>query len=183
MPSPIGHALGGIAAGATVSGRAGWGSLAIFALAGALPDVDFLLPIPHRGPTHSIASAVVVFLVAWPVLAWRRPADWRGRPAIRLALAIGAAWGSHTLLDWLGADSSAPRGVMALWPLTTMYYISGVDVFNTVNRRYWLPGFWRSNTVAVLREIAILGPVAAGIGWFAEVNRRTARQSISARRR
>jgi inner membrane protein len=160
MPSPIGHALGGIAAGAAISGRAGWGTLALFAVAGALPDVDFLLPIPHRGPTHSIASAILVFLVAWAVLAWRRPVSGRVVAARRLALAIAAAWGSHALLDWLGADSSTPRGLMALWPVTTSYYVSGLDVFNNISRRYWLPGFWRTNMLAVLREVALLAPLA-----------------------
>ena len=36
----------------------------------------------------------------------------------RRALAITAAYATHTLLDWLGADSSAPFGIMALWPVT-----------------------------------------------------------------
>jgi inner membrane protein len=166
MPSPIGHALGGIAAGAAVSGRAGWASLLGFAVLGAMPDADFLLPIPHRGPTHSLGSAILVFLVAWPALTWRRPAGWQGISAARLALAIAAAWGSHTLLDWLGADSSTPRGVMALWPLATTYYVSGLDVFNNISRRYWLPGFWKVNAVAVLRELMLLGPVAALADWL-----------------
>lgn len=167
MPSPIGHALGGIAAGAAVSGRTGWGGLVCFAILGAMPDADFLLPIPHRGPTHSLASAVLVFLVAWPTLAWRRPAGWQRISAIRCALAIAAAWGSHTLLDWLGADSSTPRGVMALWPVTTAFYVSGAEVFENISRRYWLPGFWRHNALAVAREVLILGPVSALWGWRA----------------
>ena len=167
MPSPIGHALGGIAAGAAVSGRAGWGSLLLFAALGAMPDADFLLPIPHRGPTHSLGSAVLVFLVAWPALTWRRPAGWQGISAVRLALAIATAWGSHTLLDWLGADSSTPRGVMALWPLATTYYVSGFEVFENISRRYWLPGFWRHNAVAVMREVMILTPAASLAGWAA----------------
>ena len=160
MPSPIGHALGGIAAGVAVSGRAGWRSLVLFGLVGALPDVDFLLPIPHRGPTHSLSSAVVVCAAAWFALSRRRPDAWHGLTAGRLALAVAAAWGSHTLLDWLGADSSTPRGVMAWWPVTAGYYISGLDVFHSISRRYWLAEFWRHNAVAVLREIAILGPLS-----------------------
>ena len=167
MPSPIGHALGGIAAGAAVSGRAGWGSVLCFAALGAMPDADFLLPIPHRGPTHSLGSAVLIFLVTWPTLTWRRPAGWQGVSAVRLALAIAAAWGSHTLLDWLGADSSTPRGVMAFWPLATTYHVSGFDIFHNISRRYWLPEFWRVNTVAALREVTLVGPVAALCAWFA----------------
>jgi len=160
MPSPIGHALGGIAAGAAVSRRAGWGSLLCFAMLGAMPDADFLLPIQHRGPTHSLGSAVLVFLLAWPTLTWRRPVEWQGASALRIALAAAAAWGSHAVLDWLGADSSTPRGVMAFWPLVTSYYVSGLDLFHNISRRYWLSDFWRVNAVAVIREILLLGPLA-----------------------
>ena len=166
MPSPIGHALGGIAAGAAVSGRTGWGSLALFAVLGAAPDIDFLLPMPHRGPTHSIGSAVLMFLVGWPAIAWWFRGTVRGPSAIRLALAVAVAWGSHTLLDWLGADSSTPQGLMALWPLTTTYYVSGADVFYNISRRYWLPEFWRHNAVAVLRELMLLGPLASVTHWW-----------------
>ena len=66
----------------------------------------------------------------------------------------------HVLLDWLGADSSSPRGVMALWPASSAFYISGLDVFDAVDRRYWLPGFWTRNGLALLRELLILAPVA-----------------------
>ena len=166
MPSPIGHALGGIAAGAVVSGRTGWGSLALFAALGATPDIDFLLPLPHRGPTHSLGSTVLVFVVAWPLIAWWSPRSARTRSTLRLALAAAVAWGSHTLLDWLGADSSTPQGVMALWPLTTSYYVSGLDVFYNISRRYWLPEFWRHNAIAVLYELVILGPLASVASWW-----------------
>ena len=155
MPSPIGHALGGIAVGALVARRSGWGLLAACAVAGALPDIDFLLPMRHRGTSHSLGAAVLVGLVA-SVLSRRTAYS----PALT-GLAVGLAYASHALLDWLGADSSTPRGLMALWPVSSGYYISGLDVFNSVDRRYWLQGFWTRNTVTVLRELALLGPLAA----------------------
>jgi membrane-bound metal-dependent hydrolase YbcI (DUF457 family) len=124
--------------------------LAIFALAGAVADVDFLLPLQHRGPSHSLGAAVLVFAAS--LVATRK---------VRPALAIAAAYASHTLLDWLGADSSSPHGLMALWPVSATYYVSGLDLFSAVSRRYWLPGFWRSIGLAVAREILILGPIAA----------------------
>jgi len=148
MPSPIGHALGGIASGALLARPAGWTSLAIYALAGALPDIDFLLPIRHRGPTHSVGAALLVLAVTLLVTS-----------RLRLAIAVSAAYASHVLLDWLGADSSTPRGLMALWPLSSSYYISGVDLFNSVDRRYWMSGFWARNALSVARELLILGPL------------------------
>jgi membrane-bound metal-dependent hydrolase YbcI (DUF457 family) len=149
MPSPIGHALGGIAVGTLISRERGWLSLALLAGAGALADIDFLLPMRHRGPSHSLAGAVLVFGIVWGMTA-----------NLRAAAAVGAAYASHTVLDWLGADSSAPRGVMAFWPVSHAYFVSGLDLFNSVDRRYWMPGFLRANAIAVARELLILGPVA-----------------------
>ena len=153
MPSPVGHALGGIIAGGLVSKSRDRWTLGAVALAGTLADIDFLLPLPHRGPTHSVGAALVVCLA---VLAFRRRRAIDRRPAAALAL----AYGSHVLLDWLGKDTWTPHGLMVLWPLTDTFYSSGWDVFAEINRRYWQPGFWRSNLLAVLREIAILTPPA-----------------------
>jgi len=136
----------------------GWRLPAVCAIAAALPDIDFMLPLPHRGPTHSLAASVIVFVATLAVVAAEK-----GRA--RIAAAVGLAVLSHVLLDWLGQDSSAPRGVMALWPLTSAYYVSDLNVFNAVDRRYWLPGFWRRNTIALAREILILMPIALVVLW------------------
>jgi hypothetical protein len=169
MPSPIGHALGGIVSGTMIAKPAGWRHIAIFAVVGALADIDFLLPIPHRGPTHSLGGTLLVLIAALALGS-------RGR----IALAVAAAYGSHVLLDWLGADSSTPRGLMALWPLSSAYYISNLDVFRAVDRRYWLPGFWGRNTVAVAREVLILGPVLL-TRWLRHRLRRPTRRRDFAR--
>lgn len=160
MPSPFGHVLSGIAIGSLASRDRGWRLPVVCALAAALPDIDFLLPVPHRGPTHSIAAAIAVFAITLAVVSFRR----EDFPRLRVATAIGLAVLSHALLDWLGQDSSTPRGLMALWPVTSTYYVSDVNVFNAVDRRYWLDGFWRRNTIAVAREVAILLPIA----WLAK---------------
>jgi inner membrane protein len=155
MPSPVGHILGGIAVGSLASRSAGWTLPVICGLAAALPDLDLLLPVAHRGPTHSLAAAVgggmVAFAIAIPFRARVSP--------LRAAAAVGLALVSHALLDWLGQDSSTPRGLMALWPITSSYYISDLDLFRAVDRRYWLEGFWRRATISVLWEIVILLPV------------------------
>lgn len=160
MPSPVGHALGGLAAGCFVSRRLDPRILVTFAVVGTLPDLDFLLPIQHRGPSHSVTAAAGAFVVALLLLEF----VWPTRHRFRLAVAIGAAYLSHTVLDWLGEDTWSPNGIMALWPFSQTFYISGLDVFNSVNRRYWVAGFWRDNTIAVIREIVVLGPVAA-LAW------------------
>jgi hypothetical protein len=159
MPSPLGHLLGGAVAGSVGSRRPNWTTVGACAIAATLPDLDILLPIQHRGPTHSVAAAAIVFGAAWMMLRGKR---WRA-DRVRLAAALALGVLSHTLLDWLGADSSRPRGVMALWPVSTAYYISNLDIFAAVDRRYWLPGFWQRNLAAVARELAILVPLT----WFA----------------
>ena len=123
------------------------------------PDLDLLLGI-HRMYTHSVASVAVISLASWLVLRRHTPL------AARFALIIAAAYGSHLLLDWLGKDSSTPPGLMALWPVSARFYISGVDLFGEVSRRYWKPEeFIVGNLKAVGRELAILGPVTA-LAWY-----------------
>jgi len=175
MPSPIGHALAGMAAGWLVApppgGRAAGTGLgtagrraAIFALAGMAPDVDLLFGA-HSGPTHGLGAAVIVGALVWIWGGGR--GGWRTVPMTPqrggFALAVAAAYASHTLLDWLGSDTAAPIGIMALWPFSRDYYESGLHVFMAISRRYWLPEFWTYNLRALVRELAILLPVAAAV--------------------
>ena len=171
MPTPIGHALGGVAAGCLVvaaasrfpPGRPTWPQawerclasngprrgLAGLACLATLPDADLLLGI-HSGATHSVGAMLIAAAVAG---AWARTA----RPFV--AVATAAAYGSHVLLDWLGADPSAPRGVMALWPLSGEFHLSDAHLFLRVCREYWLADCWWHNLRAVARELVILGPI------------------------
>ena len=90
-----------------------------------------------------------------------------GTRAFASGLACGLAVASHVLLDWLGRDSNTPRGVMALWPVSSAYFYSGIDLFAEVSRRYWKPDeFIFKNAASVAREILILGPVAAAAFWL-----------------
>jgi hypothetical protein len=155
MPSPVGHILAGLAVGAAVNRRSDWALPLVCGVAAALPDADFLLPIRHRGPTHSVLAAAVGVAVTLAVLIVARVE----RDRLRISVAIGLAVLSHVLLDWLGKDSSTPRGVMALWPWTTTYYMSELNIFDAIDRRYWLDGFWRRNSIAVLKELVILLPI------------------------
>jgi inner membrane protein len=112
-----------------------------------LPDIDLLFG-GHRALTHGVGTALVVGL-AVGIAAGRG----------RLGLAAGAAYGSHILLDWLGADTSPPIGVMALWPFSLDYYQSDIPVFAAVSRRYWISGFIAHNLRAVAWELVILLPL------------------------
>ena len=166
MPSPVGHALGGIAAGWGLTPRDArrWHAVrtaAIVAALGVAPDLDLLVHA-HRTVTHSVGAACAAGLAAFA--ATRRP---------RWGVAAAAAWGSHILLDWLGTDTRPPAGLMALWPFSRRYVESAWHLFPAVSRRYWLPEFWFYNLKALAVEVFVMAPIA----WLAIVlaRRRNAR--------
>ena len=159
MPTPIGHALGGLAAGVLVAGRTAppvpvgkrsWSLLWVWALCGMLPDVDFLFG-SHRGVTHTLGAMFTVGIVA-AMVARRRPGVWG---------AVAASYGTHLLLDWLGADTVVPLGIMVLWPFSDAFYASPYGLFPAVCREYWVVGCWIDLMQAVAWELLLLGPVVA----------------------
>ena len=190
MPSPLGHALGAVAAGWLVGGRVWNGyhatvflprpwpvtdalgqtrraydvdltsrglATVLYAAIGVAPDLDLFVG-SHSTYTHSVGAVAIAFVAAWAVS--KRP---------RVAAAIAAAWASHLLLDWLGSDTSAPIGIMALWPFTREHYQSSFYVFDAISRRYWLTEqFVWSNLRAALKEGLILGPAAGASYWLAK---------------
>jgi inner membrane protein len=171
MPSPVGHALAGVASGWLIRGNRidnapGRREAVLFAGLGALADLDLLFGM-HSGPTHGIGAAVLAGAFAWS--PWIQDT---GRARITLAVACMLAYASHILLDWLGSDTSPPIGVMALWPFSREYYESSRHVFMAVSRRYWQPeNFWIQNLIALLRELLILVPPLLLIGWWRRVRR------------
>ena len=159
VPSPVGHALGGLIVGGALAPSA----LLICAVAGVLPDIDFAWG-GHNRQTHSLGAAIIAGLV---VFAWKR--------SPRLALAVTLSWATHVLFDWLGSDDTPPLGVMALWPLNSNFYFADAFVFEAISRRYWLDNFIPHNTWAVIKEILILGPIVV-IAFLWRARRRSRRQ-------
>jgi len=180
MPSPIGHALAGFAtawaadlvpgdrpsrippAAASLYVRAGNGLALTCAALAMAPDLDLLMA-GHRTLTHSIGAIFFVALFAAAMAVHAR------RPVLRVALTCAAAYASHLLLDWLGADSSRPYGLRALWPFSDAYYISGLDIFRqTARKDITTPSVIEQNLLAVAQEIAILAPIAIAL-WLVRV--------------
>jgi inner membrane protein len=184
MPSPIGHALGGVTAGWLVDGarrdRYWLRQAMLFGAIGIAPDIDLAFG-RHSGPTHSIGAALIAALATWAVVSVRQRDRGTGviRPAfdlrpLVLSLAVFAAYASHVFLDWLGEDTTPPFGVMALWPFSQEYFVSPITIMPAISRRYWLAGFFGHNVRAVLFEVAVLGPIAV-IVWMSRRRRITAR--------
>jgi membrane-bound metal-dependent hydrolase YbcI (DUF457 family) len=169
MPSPVGHALAGLATayGADIVNRhrplrlSSTRFVALCAGLAALPDADLLLPGTHRTFTHSFAAALITFIVAAGVTG--KVNRWR------TATVCAAAYATHLLLDWLGADFFPPRGIQLLWPWSDRWFISDLDVFRQTARQHFLTApIIRQNVLAVAQEIAILAPIV-GLLWLIRV--------------
>jgi membrane-bound metal-dependent hydrolase YbcI (DUF457 family) len=145
-------------AGPQPSARLTTGSLTLlFAGLAAAPDLDLLYMPVHRTATHSVTAAALVTIVAAFVTRWVT-----GRVDWPIALGCGAAWGSHVLLDWLGADPSCPSGIQALWPLSDQWFMSAWEIFPRTERRSPLSTRAMGiNFRAALAEIVIMGTIAA----------------------
>lgn len=134
-----------------------WHRAWLFVAVGLAADLDFIVG-QHRSYTHSVGAILAVFGISL-LLTRGRARDW-----VRLSIAIAASYASHVLFDWLGADSPAPRGLMALWPFTDAHYVSGLDVFPVVSRKVLTLRAWKLNLIAAATETAILGS-AAFLSW------------------
>lgn len=194
MPTPIGHALGAVAAGWLVGGRVWPGWHATVFIPRLRPVTDSLgqtrrafdVNLTNRGMAV-VLYAVVGIAPDLDLLAGSHSTYTHSIGAVglvflaafavsrrsRVAAAIAAAWASHLLLDWLGSDTSPPIGIMALWPFSREHYQSSLNVFEAISRRYWLPEqfvWW--NLKAALKEVLILGPLAGISYWMTAVNHR-----------
>jgi membrane-bound metal-dependent hydrolase YbcI (DUF457 family) len=180
MPSPIAHALAGVAVAWTadlVPGdrawrtaspdaswyqRAGNGLTGICAALGMAADLD-LLRGGHRTFTHSIGAVFFVTLFAAAMAVKSR------RPIARVTAMCAAAYATHILLDWLAEDPYFPYGIRALWPLSDRFYISGLHVFRQTARTFITSeSAMLQNTRAIIQEIAILGPLVVAL-WLVRV--------------
>jgi membrane-bound metal-dependent hydrolase YbcI (DUF457 family) len=179
MPTTIGHILAGTAAAWTadlIPGRRGWrmaarsaswyrragnGLTLTCALVAALPDTDLVF-WGHRTATHSVTAVLLLTILAGVVT--RQVTRW---PVVRVALMFGGAYATHLVLDWLGADTSAPFGLQLGWPFSSAWFLSGWDVFRETTRRHPFSAASISvNLLAVVQELAILAPVLALL-WLA----------------
>lgn len=150
--------------GATLYERIGGHFTVVCAFLAAAPDLDLVFGWRwHRTYAHSIGAALVVAAAA-ALVAW-----WRKRPVLFTSLTCGTAYATHILLDWLGADPTPPYGIMALWPFSRGWYISGLNLFDAVSREYWAPRqFILGNLLNAGWELVVIGPVLLVL-WLVRV--------------
>lgn len=187
MPTPLAHALAGMAiawsaesirrtplgSGARVPLAVTCGALAMF------PDLDLMYPPVHRMMTHSAAAVVLAGISAGFIMRRSsRDAAWA------VPIVCGLAYASHLALDWIGGDTKLPAGIQLLWPFHDTWFISSWGVFRATD----LGGFFTvpvmvSNSMAVLRELLILGPIGVGAWFFRRRRLLVARSGRSCARR
>jgi membrane-bound metal-dependent hydrolase YbcI (DUF457 family) len=162
MPSPVAHGLAGLIVHALVSRdeaerRDPW-RIGVTVGAALLPDVDLLFQFidgrnHHDNETHSLGFALLAAVTGAAVfrlLRWKRP--------LLLALAVGLAWGSHLVLDYLNVDTHPPIGLLALWPFSHAYFKSPVPIFLDIGRTLTWSTIWH-DVVAAALECVILVPL------------------------
>jgi membrane-bound metal-dependent hydrolase YbcI (DUF457 family) len=160
MPSPLGHALGGLIVhlGTAPPSESKAKARVLVAVAAATaPDLDLVLNLidgrnHHQGASHSVGAALLAGALGalWCFL-FRRPRPWTWGGLIALS------WGSHLLLDYLGRDTSPPIGIPLLWPLA-IYFHFPWSIFLDIGRRL----DWTTvthNTIAMAWEVALLLPI------------------------
>lgn len=164
MPSPIGHAIAGLAVHTlTARDEAERSSVlraSLMTAAALAPDLDLLFRFVdgrnhHQAETHSIGCAVIAGLLVGLVARVGGMVN----PG-RLGAAAGLAWFSHAALDYFGRDSNPPIGLLALWPFSDAYFKFPWPFFLDIGRRL----DWNTvlgNARAALLEMLILLPVLA----------------------
>jgi hypothetical protein len=167
MPSPIGHAIAGLTAhvlaSRTEEDLRNPRRVALALGAALAPDVDLLFRLVdgrnhHGNELHSVGAALAAALIVSGV--WRA---WGRLRAPSLGFAVGAAWMSHVVLDYLNVDTNPPIGIMALWPLDSRYYKCPWPVFLDIGRTLeWATV--RHDAIAAAWECVLLLPVLA-LAW------------------
>jgi inner membrane protein len=175
VPSPIGHALAGVATAWSSEHlpapdghppRVSTRLTVVCAVLAALPDIDLLVPnqwLPgfHRSVTHSIGAVLVVTIISAGVTGW---VTWKIN--WRVAMICGAAYASHLVLDWLGVDPNPPFGIQALWPFSHQWFISPITIFPGTERRQFLTlAALTTNLRAIGFEVGAIAPIVALLAW------------------
>lgn len=120
-------------------------------------DLDLLVGA-HSGPTHSIGAAAIAGVVAalarWPI----------ARTRVTIGLVACLAWATHPLMDSLAPDTSVPYGVMAFWPFSHQYFLTGLSVFMPIWRNPMSERAITHDILAIGREVLLLVP-AVYLAW------------------
>jgi inner membrane protein len=162
MPT-VGHVMIGLAAGRAQAreGRGLWRRLALYGALGVAPDLDivpallhhpWLVPLGHRGATHSLTFALLLGLA----VALVAPGASRLRTAVAATLTVA----THGLVDPLNTSSV---GTAYLWPFSSERFSWGVK-FIPETPVGW-GAFHGAGLVNLLGELLIFSPFLVYALW------------------
>jgi inner membrane protein len=116
----------------------------------SLPDVDEVLPIPHRGPTHTVwfVAACSLLAAGLGVVAGAR----LGNPSV-LATVFATAT-AISLVSHLLADSITPMGIRPFAPLSGWHH--SFDLTPAANPRANAALFGAGTGIALLTQVVAL---------------------------
>jgi len=178
MPSPIGHSLIGLTVANLPLKKQLYQSVFwlgyIVAVANAA-DLDFVpgwfigdMNRYHHGISHSIGAAII--FAGFSAFAARL----MNLMAKRVFIITVLVYFSHLFGDYLGVDRSEPYGAPFLWPISSEYYLSPVQIFYPIehgnpgegNRSVFAEIFSHPNMVAAAVEAAIVTPFWLTTFWL-----------------
>jgi len=166
MPSPIGHSIIGLCVYAIINKnlnfKKNWKEMLLYVFLANLPDLDaipelfgFSIPfIVHRELLHSIAFA---FLVAVVLSYYLQLKAVPSRNQLPKFLIIFMVIYSHSLVDLFTIDNRLPAGVMLLWPFSSSYFISPIQVLPGISHNTFIELFSPINYKNYLEEIKVFG--------------------------
>jgi hypothetical protein len=199
MPSPIGHALGGLAVAwaadllpprpahrrpeGAANGRPQQPPLKLRRSAEASAKAEGLhykyvclcaglAVLPDADLLFPIAHRTATHSVAAvaAVALMMIVASWvTGKVTARVALACVAAYASHILLDWLQADPNPPLGVQALWPMSSTWFLSGWDLLRPTERRHMLDPATMRRNIVAIVQEVVIVGPVAAAMWLVRV--------------
>jgi inner membrane protein len=169
MPSPVAHAVAGVAAffafvprGPLPPGRSWTVLLGTCILLAVLPDVDFLPGLLigdpnryHQGASHSLFVVLLMWLGFFLPLFIHRTTLLPGFAPFTIFLCTLSAALSHPFLDFFGIG----QGIPLFWPFDSVKYSSPWPVFLNITREnvsgaaFFYSLLSLHNIQAVVREI------------------------------
>jgi inner membrane protein len=124
--------------------------LAVAVSLSSLPDVDELLPIPHRGPTHTVwfVAACSLLAAGLGVVAGAR----LGEPSS--VATVFATTTAISLVSHLLADSITPMGIRPFAPLSGWHH--SFDVIPAANPRANAVLFGAGTGIVLFAQVLVL---------------------------
>ena len=143
-----------------------------------IPDLDFIPQLLtgvryHHGATHGVLVWLGISAGTWVIL--------RALPRIErivLTSTVSIAYGSHLLLDYLGAGGP---GIQLLWPFSITYWKSPYSVFPPVDYSKGLisPDHLRFVAFEMVFAIIVIGLIYAGQRYLIHRSERLVSQHSS----